>query len=245
MKRPAGRLLPLFLLLAGPLWAQSELWERAAALSGLGDGYLPGTMTSVMEELDGNGARKSIAETTTRMTYDADGKVQKSEIVRAFRDGKDVTEEMKRDAGKTGKRAGSGGGTAFAGWGGMLWSDDSRKKTRLLPGATWAIREGRRSAVIPFEMEVSGLGRMQGTAEIDAESGVPSIVRTTASFLVIRDLTFAMEYAPVPSGGFVLSRMEFAGTFALLLKRTKFRGSLELLDYVEAGSATAAPAERP
>jgi hypothetical protein len=229
-------LAAFFLVVGTTLWAQSELWEKATRVEGLAGGAVPATMTSMMEELNGDGSRKSILETTMAITYDASGKVEKTELVKAFRDGKDVTGEMKKNEARRGPQTGSGGGMGMFGFNGTFFSEDARKKTSLLPGAAWIQKNGRRTARVPFEMGMGAMGKMKGTADIDADSGIPSIVHSQASFPFVKDLAFTMEYVPLPGGGFVLSRMEFAGVTSLLLGKKRFHGIVELGNYRKIGS---------
>jgi hypothetical protein len=81
-RRRAGALLFLCLAAETP-YAQSELWDRAAALADLGKDLLPGTLTSVMKELNDDGSVKSDMELVLRYSYDATGKKQGTEVVRA------------------------------------------------------------------------------------------------------------------------------------------------------------------
>jgi hypothetical protein len=231
------KLFAAILLAVGTtLCAQSELWEKATALSGLGSIMVAGTMTSVMEELNGDGSRKSVLETTMALSYDSSGKIEKTELLKAMRDGKDVMAEMKKNEARRSAHAGSNGGMGAFGFNGMFFSEDARKKTSLLPGAAWISKNGRKTASVPFEMGMGVMGKMRGTAEIDAESGIPSIVRTQASFPFMKALAFTMEYAPLPDGGFVLSRMEFDGTTSLILGNKRFHGIVELGNYRKVGS---------
>jgi hypothetical protein len=228
-----GPLLLLLLLSAASLHAQSELWDRAGQIADRGKDLLPGAMHSVMEELNPDGSLKSVLAMDVRYSYDAGGKRQTSEVVRAVRDGRDVTEEMRRDMAKGGR---SGSSPGMFGFNGSLFGAEARGKTKLLPGAAWTERGGRRTGVVPFELGMGALGRMQGTAEIDASSGIPSLVRASGSFPFVKDLAMTMDFLALPSGLFVLSRMEFSGAFTAVFARRGFRVVMELGDYRPAGA---------
>jgi hypothetical protein len=215
-------------LCAGPLWPQAELWDRAGQIADRGKDLLPGAMHSVMEELDANGALKSVVEMDLRYSYDAAGKRQTSEVVRAIRDGRDVTEETRRDMAKGGR---SGSGPGMFGFNGSIFGSEARGKTKILPGASWTTRGGRKAGLVPFEIGMGALGRMQGTAEIDAGSGIPAVVHATGSFPFVRDLAMAMDFLALPVGTFVLSRMEFTGELSAVLGRRRFHVVMDLGDY--------------
>lgn len=229
MRESRAGLIFILWLVTEILCAQSELWDRAAALADLARDSLPGTMKSVMEEVNGDGSPGSTMELVLRYVYDSGGKTQKVEVIRAVRSGKDITEETRKDMEKRGNQANAGPGTF--GFNGMLFSPDARKKTRLLPGSSWVERNGRKTALIPFEMKEEGKGSMTGTVEIDAASGIPSLARITGSFPFVSELTFTMEYAAAPSGGFVLSRMEFTGAMSFLGMKKRFHAVMEFSDY--------------
>jgi hypothetical protein len=229
MKGGRAGVLVFFCLAAATLCAQSELWDRAAALADLGKDLLPGTMQSVMEELNDDGSVKSDRELVLRYSYDARGKAQATEVVRATQDGRDVTEKTRADMRKQGSAA--AGNAGMFGFNGVLFGADARKKTRLLPGASWAERGGRRTGLVPFEITMEGKGMMTGTAEIDAESGIPSLIRTTARFPFVKELSFTMAYAEFPARGFALTQMELAGAMSFLGITRLFHARMQFGDY--------------
>lgn len=229
------------LRLSAPLWlaivwvhaafAQSELWDKAAALSERARDYVPGTMTSTVEELNGDGSRKSITQSVLALTYDQGAKNPKTQLVRATRDGKDVTAEMSKGYQNAGR--GSGGAGGFYGFDGMLFDEKSRAKIHFLPGASWVARDGKRLGLIPFEMNMDGKGRMTGQVEIDADSGMPVVAHLQGRFPYLERLAFDLFYAPLPSGGFVLSATRYEGVASFLIVKRPFRGSLELGAYTK------------
>jgi hypothetical protein len=224
--RRAGILL-LLCLAAETLCAQSELWDKAAALADRGKVLLPGTMRSLMEELNEDGSVRSSMELLLQYSYDADGKMLGTEVVRAVRDGKDVTEETRKGMSRQGSRP-----AGMFGVNGMIFGEDARRRTRLLPGASWAELGGRKTGLVPFEIGMEkGNGTMTGTAEIDAETGIPSVVRAVASLSFVNDLSFTMAYAGFPSHGFALTRMDFSGAMSFLGMKRRFRASMELGGY--------------
>ena len=182
--------LLLLSAVAASLAAQSELWEKATALAPLAKSYFPQQMTSVAEELNRDGTRKTIVETIMTISYDSKGKVQRMELTQAFRDGKDVTDEMKKNiqSSKNQNTASAGATASTFGFNGMLFDEESSKKIHLLPGAAWIDRDGKHFGSIPFELDIGPL-KMKGTAEIDPQ-GIPSVARTKAQFLFVKDSRF-------------------------------------------------------
>jgi hypothetical protein len=214
--------------------AQSELWEKACVLADTGSIYLPGKITSITEELNGDGTRKSVIETVMSITYDSSGEVQTTELTQAFRDGKDITNELRKSRKDSKDRSSATAGSRFgvSGFNGMLFDAESRKKIRLLPGASWIERNGRKIGLVPFDMDMGPMGKMTGSAEIDAQTGVPLVVRMTGGNVpFVRNLSFTMTYEALISGGFVLSRMEIAGSVSVLFTKKAFRDSTVPGDY--------------
>jgi len=231
-------LFVLILVSAPRLSAQSELWSRAAALAAQSHDLVPGTLTSVVAELNGDGTPKSTIEMTMSMTYDSRGAVEKTEIVQAIRDGKDVTEEMRANAEKSG-RPGGGQGNAWVGFSGMLFTPETAKKIHFLPDVRSVHRGDRTYQVVAFEIGVNLLAKLKGTAEIDPQTGVPSIVHAAGQMPFVRDLSMTMTYSPFPSGGFVLTTLEFGGSVTIPFRKGGFRGSLTFSDYQRVGVSSA------
>lgn len=233
MKRICFRLFFLVFASTLPLTAQSELWSKASLLAAQSRDLLPGRLTTVAEELNSDGTRKSTLQMTMSMTYDSHGALERTEIVEAIRDGKDVTEEMRTDVQKAASqgKGTAGQGSTWVGFSGMLFDAESSKKIHFLPGAS-SVRKGDRTfSVIAFEMGVNLFAKLRGTAEIDPETGIPSIVRATGQVPFVKDLSLTMTYSPFASGGFVLSTLEFAGSVTIPFRKAGFWGSLAFSDY--------------
>jgi hypothetical protein len=235
-----SRRIYLNILLAGivsisSVSAQSELWDRACTLADKGSCFLPGKMTSITEELNGDGTPKSVIETVVSITYDSSGQAQTTELTQAFRDGKDVTDELRKNRKASKNQSATNGGSraGLTGFDGLLFDAESREKIRLLPGAEWIERNGRTIGLVPFEMEMGPMGQMNGSAEIDAQTGIPLMVRMSGNLPTVKGLTFTMTYEPLTSGGFILSRMEIAGTVSVLFMKKAFRDSTVMGDYRE------------
>ncbi len=235
MKRVSVCILVVALVGIGSASGQSELWDRACALADNGSVLLPGKITSIMEELNGDGSRKSVIETVMSITYDSSGVVQTTELTQALRDGKDVTNELRKSRKDSKDRSATTAGSriGLSGFNGMLFDAESRKKVRLLPGARWIERNGRTIGLVPFEMDMGPVGRMKGSAEIDAQTGVPLVARMTGNLPFVKDLSFTMTYEPLVRGGFVLSSVEIAGSVSILFAKKGFRDSTVPSDYRE------------
>ena len=235
------RTIYLHALLAGllgvsSLSAQSELWNKACTLADNGSTYLPGKITSIVEELNGDGTPKSVIQTVMSLTYDSSGEVSTMELTQAFRDGKDVTDELRTGKKSSRNRSAANAGSRIdvSGFDGMLFDAETRKRIRLLPGARWIERNGRTIGLVPFDVDMGPMGRMEGSAEIDALAGVPLVVRMSGGHApFVKDLSFTMTYEAVPSRGFVLSGMEVAGSVSVLFTKKAFRDRTILGDYLE------------
>lgn len=209
--------------------AQSALWNRAVALSASSNGYVPGTMISTMEELNNDGSVKSTFEAVYALSDQRGTNKPEARLIRATRDGKDVTAEMAANGrnNNNGSR-GSGGGFGFNG---LLFDQKALSKIHFLPGTSWQLRDGRRIASIPFAIDTNGKGKMSGVAEIDETTGIPIVAHLKAHFPFVSGLVFDLHYRTLSSGDFVLSTMSFEGSVSLLFLKRAFHGTMEFTDY--------------
>jgi len=80
------------------------LWLRAVEIAGRNEHWVPGTIVTRIEELDGEGRAKHVRESSMRLFLGEGGEVE-SEILRAAEDGKDTTEKERRSSVEEKKRA--------------------------------------------------------------------------------------------------------------------------------------------
>ena len=90
MKRASAVLATL--LFIPPLCAQEvnlqdSLWQKAVALSGANEDWVPGLLVVRMEMLDGRGKAQSVEETWLKMSLGPDGKIKK-DLIKQVKDGK-------------------------------------------------------------------------------------------------------------------------------------------------------------
>lgn len=96
------KLLAVFLIIAlgaGFVIARESpadpLWQKAVALAGANLDLVPGKMMSRIIELDDNGKTKSVNESWLRF-YLAPDKQVETELLKAVKDGKDITAEQRK-----------------------------------------------------------------------------------------------------------------------------------------------------
>jgi hypothetical protein len=248
----AAKLGPIVLLCgslaAFPLAAQAELWPKAVEAYARGKALKPGKASAMFREIDGEGKAKTVMTTEMKIRYDDKG-IPAFDIVSMKRDGKDITEEVRRQSGSMGNQkegrpgqgaqgdGSSGSGSPFGGMG--IIPDETfpldplaQAAISLQPGASYLTQSGKKYAIIPFELK-QGKTSLKGSLKAEAPSGAPVEISLDIPLPLPAsgEFNYAYTFARFPSGAFVPSVQEYSGNAGFLLIRMKFEGKIELSEY--------------
>ena len=243
MRAPLRR-IGLFLFLAGaaPLPAQ----DLPALLEGLAShqeavrpvydaGY---TMTARTEELDKTGRAESTMETVERVT-NVNGKRER-ELVRAVRDGKDVTEEQRRRraerkaaAEKDGEGSGSRGNLTLTVFNPFAREEQAKYRFTLAgpdPAVPGSVRIRFEPKGAPSDKSYSG------EAVVDSAGQAPVRIRYRPSVIKkpIQKIAFELLFAAPSARGPVLSSLSIEGEGGVLFIKKRFRSKTTFSDYLGA-----------
>jgi hypothetical protein len=162
-----------------------------------------------------------------------------------LKDGKDITNEIKkqaaekgnppagkRDSGAEGGQGGGMGGIGIVPDEGFPLDSTAREKISLLPGSSFIAESGRRYALIPFE-EKGQIGRIMGSLKVEAETGRPVELRLDIPLPAPASgkFDYSFFFSVLPNGGFAPIIQEFSGNAGFLLWKSNFDGKVELSGY--------------
>ncbi|MBC8645712.1 MAG: hypothetical protein H7X85_01005 [Thermoanaerobaculia bacterium] len=193
------------------------------------------TMTTRTEELDKKGRAESTTESVERITT-VNGK-QEREIVRAVRDGKDVTQEQRRRraerkaaAAKAGEGSGSRRNLTMSVFNPFA-RDEQAKYRFTLAGADPAVPGG---VLIRFEPKGAPSDQTNtGEAVVDTALPAPVRIRYRPSVTKkpIQKIAFDLLFATPSPRGPVLSSFSIEGEGGVLFVKKRFRSKTTFSDY--------------
>jgi hypothetical protein len=195
------------------------------------------TRTTRIEELDKSGRPESVIETVERVTRN-DGREER-QLLRAVRDGKDVTEELRQ---KRAERAASGksGGqqeVSFSAQSPFRRSEQPKYRFSLAgrdPGNPGRVRIAFEPKGQPSEAVV------QGEAVVDAAAAVPVLIRFRPSVYPkhVQKMNMELQYGVSSELGPLLSAISVDAEGGLLFIKKRYRTKSTFSDY-SAGSGSA------
>ncbi|MBD3236951.1 MAG: hypothetical protein GF330_09625 [Candidatus Eisenbacteria bacterium] len=241
-----------------PLAAGADsLWQRAVEIAGRNAWWIPGTMVSRFEELDGDWEPKSVELTTTRIFLGPDG-VPDTEIVSAYENEKDVTEkareeaaeqkreeeEQRRKEAEQRRREQEERGAAPAD------PPDARERFALRSGGSTpfdpqiqdSVRVRRTSpeggpqggpfAAYQFQRDLGDERQLIGTAWLDPESGAPVEIRFAPDPLPgrVKELEMRMRFTVDSTGAWYPTDLRIQGMGKLLFFKKRFRSTMIFSD---------------
>ncbi|MBL8965431.1 MAG: hypothetical protein JNG85_00405 [Spirochaetaceae bacterium] len=201
--------------------AAAAAWDKAAARYAAGLAWKPYRLFITNRELGADGESLSTEELEYALIYAKDSELPVSELVRAIKDGRDVTEERRKSP-----RGGMGGPGGQQGGPGGSFPDPLPfapvNKDKLVRGAARAAgAEG-----FEFGYEIRGKPGVVGALRFDS-GGAPLGLRYSLAPLPIYLAAFDGEYAfgSAPDGSLVASELSFAVRAKVLFieKRFNFR----------------------
>jgi hypothetical protein len=234
LRGPAAFLL----MAAGPLlFSQeaAEAWARAKEARIRADGMQPRSMRMLSKEYGKEGQVQSTEEQTISILYGPDGNMD-VEVLRATKDGKDVTEEKRKEFAKRDGRGGNGGNKPDGGFGGMEMPDPlapKDEKSLKLGDAVLEESGGWPVWRFPFEMKAGLLLSTVGFIRIDGKTGLPLEMEYSFKPLPLGVKRADMRIAYASAGDVPLvERVDMRIDSNLVIFKKKIDYFMEFSDYV-------------
>ena len=236
------------------------LWVQAVRILESNKDLVPGKAAQKMQELEDNGRVKSQTDIDITLSLDGAGKI-KSDIVRASKDGKDITAEERKKAEKrekkeaakeaakkdAAKKEAKEDSKSDSGERSHSFSlDDSplnperQNDVRVTEAKSGEMIDGARCARFDFSCpEKSGTrskgkpATIVGKAWIDENSGRPVKLEYTSDPLPkhVKSMTTTLRYGMDGTGPWVLKQMVFDVRAAFLVINKKIHGDIAFSDY--------------
>lgn len=230
------------LALAGPSLFPMDskaAWQAAQDMARASKTVYPGEISFITVEYGKKGEVLSSEETVSNMIYGPEGEME-TRILRATKDGKDVTAEKRAEYEKNAKKAKKGGkdDSGFSSFG-MPEPFTPPEGDRLKLGeASPAKENGAEYWDFPFEYDTKkGFFSYKGTIRLDAASGRPVSMEYGLKKAVIgvKSARFLVLYAPYGSSSFVAERMDIGFDAQILLARKIMDMKIAMSGYEDRG----------
>jgi len=225
--------------LAGPsLFAldAATAWKSAVAMNAAAKTLYPGAVSFETIEYGKKDEIIAREEMSSRVVYGADGETT-NEIVRAVKDGKDVTAERKAEFGKKGKPKKNGGAQQSGGFSLPEPFNPPAGAKSVIGVAARASQDGFEYWEFPFEYSLKGSMPWAGTIRLDLATGRP--VSMSYAFknppLGIKYAHFLVAFAPFGDSAFIAERMDIDFDAQILLIHKKMDMRIAMSDYQERG----------
>lgn len=236
------RSIPLLVLLFVPafLLPASSLWERAVELYASYDGLVPGRMEIRFDQYNGRGKLVTTEESEIDIWIGSEGEVQ-SRIVRATKDGEDVTEERRENprsgappfGGRPGDDGDDEGDGAFAGLQQSPFDPLEQPNVRIVDVGLPVIIEGVRAQAFEYEHETGPESVTRGTAWLSMETGEPIRLHATVDPLpsFVREFGIRQRFDRDDAGRWIVRELEFEGVGRFLFLERRIESRLLFSDY--------------
>jgi hypothetical protein len=218
------------------------LWAQAVAVFDAGKELVPGTVLQKIQELDDEGRVKSELNIETRLALDEAGSIS-SDIVRASKNGKDVTAEQRKKAKEAERRNAKGDSNgrshAFSLEGGPF-DPEIQDKVRVAATESRDTIDGRTCAVFEFSYPEKGNERsknrastVSGTAWIDTESGRPAKLEFMPDPLPkhVKHMLTTLRFGADEAGSWVVREVRFDVSGSFLFFGKRILGDFRFSDY--------------
>jgi hypothetical protein len=238
MRLASALLVTLFLIL--PLCAQEvnlqdSLWQKAVALSGANEDWVPGLLVIRMEMLDSQGSAQSTEETWMKMSLGPDGKI-KENLIKQVKDGKvknGPETKVETQAGE-GKKRGEKKETSVS-----MSSNDNPFSPKV-QGSVAAKRTAQSKTILgkscvgyEFKLSTKEGKTLSGTAWLEDPTGVPLETKYTIRPLPphVQRLSTIVRYETTPEGAWHPQEMVMEGSGGFLFIKKAYRGIIRFSDY--------------
>jgi len=238
-----------------PSTAHPALWIQAVQILESSKDLVPGKALQKIQELDDKGGVKSQTNVEISIAPDEAGNI-KSDIVKASKDGKDITGEEKKKAAEREKKEAAAAKKAakedresdsdershsFSMDDGPF-NAERQSDVRVTETRTRETIDGMSCVCFEFSYPEKQKGKarskgtpatVKGTAWIDEGSGHPMKVEFTMEPLPkhVKNLRTTMQYGTDASGPWVLKQMVFEAHGAFLVFAKRIRGDMLFSDY--------------
>ncbi len=230
--------------------AQPALWAQAVKIFAANKDLVPGTVRQKIQELEDDGRVKSESNAEISLSLDSEGKI-KSDIVKAAKDGKDVTAEERKKAAEREKKSKKDSksdpddGESKERSHSVSSSDNpfnpdiqndvrvTETNARETVGGRSCVRFGY-SHPVPSEKPSKDKPTLfKGTAWIEESSGNPVKIEYTNDPLPkgAKSMLTTFYYGNGANGSWVVEKMEFAAHGSFLFFKKRIRGDITLGDY--------------
>lgn len=215
-------------------------WQAAAAMTAQAEAWKASEMGMTIVEFAKDGVEKSREESSYRLSYGADGKVE-SELIRAMKDGKDITEERRAESSS---KKGRGWGRPGQGEGGGMPqlfkppAGDTVERGQAYAG----VHSARAVWVFPFRYRVKGGLSYEGELFLDKADGRPVALSGSAGKGIpgLEYMKMDVRYADNGQAGLV-DRLEMRMKGRFLLKRIDYAFGMGFTGYAPPGTAAGHP----
>lgn len=216
------------------------LWQEAVDLYAAFGDLLPGRMEISFEQYNGRGNLVTAETTEIDVWVDTDGEVR-SEILRATRNGEDVTEERRENpqsggppfGGGTDEREDDEEGGPFSGLQRSPFDPEEQANVVVTePGAVELI-DGTRARRYDFVHTTGPDTATTGSAWLSAETGEPIRVEATIEPLppLVDEFVIRQHYGRDEQDRWVTKLLEFDGTGNVLFIRRRIESRMVFSDY--------------
>lgn len=235
------RLTAILLLLLAPalVLPATPLWERAVELYRSYGDLVPGRMEIRFDQYNGRGKLVATEESEIDIWVDADGEVQ-SRVIRATKDGEDVTEERRENPRAGGPPFGGGPGDsqeddegAFAGLQRSPFDPLEQANVRIVDVGPAALVNGVRAQAFEYEHRTGPEAVTRGTAWLSVDTGEPVRLDATVEPLpsFVREFVLRQHFDRDDEGRWIVRELEFDGAGRFLFLERRIESRLVFSDY--------------
>lgn len=233
----------LLLSIGAPSLQASDLWDRAVAqYADLGD-LIPGRMVIRFDQYNGRGSLVSSETSELEISVGPDGEIL-SRIVRATRNGEDVTEQRRENPSGGSPFGGSNGSdgdqendnSPFAGLQKSPFDPDEQHAVSVTDTGRTETVDGIRARVFEFQQLTGNTARTSGTAWISEETGSPVMLTASVEPLpgYVESFEMIQRFAGGGSGRWYMTAMEFSGEGRILFLRRRLESEFLFSEYFPA-----------
>ncbi|NBC30482.1 MAG: hypothetical protein GVY29_10910 [Spirochaetes bacterium] len=229
--------------------AQDQLWGRAITVYQENSDWHPRLITVTSKEYDGQGKLRHEELTVTRQFLTEEGELE-SELVSVIRDGKDITEERRKNP-NAGRSFGPPTGSedqaesspdAFVPVYRSVFSPQQQEHVEYARTDRSRTINGRRARAFTFVHEPNDDARAEGTVWIDEETAEPLLLESSLDpgMIFVQEFQYSHRYAS-EGDEWRLRTMRFDVGAGLLMFRRDFDITMEFDEYFYAPGVEVGP----
>jgi len=219
----------LLLSTALPLAAEAT-WDTAVSYYKESQELKPYSMGVLSKTYNGKGEIEKTEEMMYALNYNAQGETV-SELIRALEDGKDITEQKKKENRNNQGRGGPPG------------ESEDYRKSPLDPALQNDVtafdtgmiqyKQGQRCTVWEFRLKLNSSHDAAGKAWISTETGaaVSLKYRLEPNFPFVEEMNISLDYRTDNSNRFLLEQLRFDGRVNLIIMKKSFVSVTSFSDY--------------